>query len=408
MKNHWKLTILKDLCNPNDGVQIGPFGSQLHASDYVESGIPVVMPKDMVNNEISLESIACVSEETANRLAKHRLKTGDLVFARRGDVGNFALVQPHQAGWLCGTGSIRVRLKPDIHPEFISLLLQSHTVRHWLQSNAVGQTMLNLNTEIISNLPLRVTDSLDTQITLANDIQKWDRAIALTEKLISAKRRLKQGLMHKLLSQDTSLKLIKPTSWDVGELSKYVSDFIVPMRDKPKSFNGNIPWCRIEDLNGRYLSDSKSGRYVSEETINSMNLKIYPIDTVLCSCSANLGVCAIVKNPLITNQTFIGLVCKSNLDPEFLYYSLTFRAKSLQSSSSGTTISYLSRKRFEQFKIFVPDLETQRRIRKILNLVDDEISLLQQYQMKLVKQKCGLMQKLLTGDIQISTLDDAA
>ncbi|MFM7858954.1 MAG: restriction endonuclease subunit S, partial [Flammeovirgaceae bacterium] len=102
-----------------DGVQIGPFGSQLHASDYVESGIPVVMPKDMINTEISTDSIAYVSEEIANRLSKHRLKAGDLVFARRGDIGRFVIVGSEQTGWLCGTGCIRARFRPNIYPEFI-------------------------------------------------------------------------------------------------------------------------------------------------------------------------------------------------------------------------------------------------------------------------------------------------
>ena len=96
--------------------------------------------------------------------------------------------------------------------------------------------------------------------------------------------------------------------WKEEKLSSYVDEFIVPQRNKPKKFGGNIPWCRIEDFNGIYLSDSKSGQYVSEDTIKKMNLKVYPKNTVLVSCSAYLGKSAIVKKPLVTNQTFIGLV----------------------------------------------------------------------------------------------------
>jgi type I restriction enzyme, S subunit len=133
--NQWKLKLFGDLCSSVDGVQIGPFGSQLHASDYVESGIPVVMPKDMINTEISTDSIAYVSEEIANRLSKHRLKAGDLVFARRGDIGRFVIVSSEQTGWLCGTGCIRARFKPNIYPEFISLILQSHSVQYCCWAN---------------------------------------------------------------------------------------------------------------------------------------------------------------------------------------------------------------------------------------------------------------------------------
>ena len=96
--------------------------------------------------------------------------------------------------------------------------------------------------------------------------------------------------------------------WSKINLSDVVDDFVVPMRDKPKHFSGSTPWCRIEDFNGIYLSGSKSGQYVDKKTIQDMKLRVYPINTVLVSCSADLGRCAITTKPLITNQTFIGLV----------------------------------------------------------------------------------------------------
>ena len=92
------------------------------------------------------------------------------------------------------------------------------------------------------------------------------------------------------------------------KLKEVVSEFIVPMRDRPKVFDGNIPWCRIEDLDGKYLYGTKSNKHVSKEIISSMNLKILPINTVLFTCSSTIGVVAITKNELCTNQTFIGLI----------------------------------------------------------------------------------------------------
>ena len=105
------------------------------------------------------------------------------------------------------------------------------------------------------------------------------------------------------------------------------------MRDKPKEFGGNIPWTRIEDIEGKYLNDSLSGQYVTEETINQMNLKIIPKDSLIVSSSATFGVVAVITQDLITNQTFIGLVPndKETLDywyaffhsdvPKFKFYS---------------------------------------------------------------------------------------
>lgn len=137
-----------------DGIQIGPFGSQLHAHEYTPEGVPVVMPQDLVNGEIITAKIKRVPPEVANRLARHRLLPGDIVFPRRGDLSKRAMVADAQEGWLCGTGCIRFR--PAAHEKAALLYegLADQAVTDWLTENAVGTTMLNLNTTIVGNLPV--------------------------------------------------------------------------------------------------------------------------------------------------------------------------------------------------------------------------------------------------------------
>ena len=105
------------------------------------------------------------------------------------------------------------------------------------------------------------------------------------------------------------------------QLRDLCEQFIVPQRDKPKEFGGNIPWCRIEDIDGKYLAGTKSGQYVTEETIKKMNLRLIPEGAVICSCSASLGVQAILTVPCITNQTFIGIIPGRNLSKEYLIFN---------------------------------------------------------------------------------------
>ncbi len=155
--------------------------------------------------------------------------------------------------------------------------------------------------------------------------------------------------------------------WKESKLSCFVKDFLVPQRDKPKIFSGDIPWCRIEDFNGIYLSDSKTNQYVSQKTISEMGLKVYPVNTVIVSCSADLGKCAIIKRPLVTNQTFIGLVPSDNLDSKFLYYYMSSIAKKLNEMASGATIKYLSKKKFQDLVVCFPPLPEQQRIVSILD-----------------------------------------
>lgn len=157
-----------------------------------------------------------------------------------------------------------------------------------------------------------------------------------------------------------------PNEWEIKNLG-YVSKMIVPMRDKPTSFDGTVPWVRIEDFDGKYISDSKSKQYVSEEFIKSMNLKVFPKGTVMCTCSCTMGATAIVEQPLVSNQTFIGIVPSEKLNSEYLYYLMQASADRLQMFSQGAIQQYLSRHDFEHLKVPLPSIEIQKKIKNFLN-----------------------------------------
>ena len=138
-------------------IQTGPFGSQLHQSDYSETGIPVVMPKDLIDGHISEETIARVNEEHVDRLSRHKIDNGDILYSRRGDVGRCAYAAENEKGWLCGTGCLRVTINPAIAiPKFVFYQLQKNETVGWVVNHAVGSTMLNLNTSILSEVPVEL------------------------------------------------------------------------------------------------------------------------------------------------------------------------------------------------------------------------------------------------------------
>src|SRR5262249_23606567 len=149
------ITTLGELCRSGGGdIQTGPFGSQLHASDYVSSGIPSVMPQNIGDNVIIEDGIARITPADAMRLSRYLLREGDIVYSRRGDVERRALVRPSQEGWLCGTGCLRVRPGTAADSRFLSYYLGHADVREWIVRHAIGATMLNLNTAILSIVPV--------------------------------------------------------------------------------------------------------------------------------------------------------------------------------------------------------------------------------------------------------------
>lgn len=188
--------------------------------------------------------------------------------------------------------------------------------------------------------------------------------------------------------------------WKHSKLREIVADFIVPMRDKPPFWSGETPWCRIEDIDGKFLLGSKSNQFVDEKIIKRMNLKVFPVGTVICSCSARLGVCAIIGRELVSNQTFIGLVPTREIDAEYLYYKMISQANLLQTLSSGTTIAYLPREKFEDFEIDHPILKSEQiAIGKVLSTIDLAITQTEAIIAKQQRIKTGLMQDLLTKGI---------
>lgn len=238
------------------------------------------------------------------------------------------------------------------------------------------------------------------QQAIATALSDIDGLINSLQKLIDKKKKIKQGAMQELLTGKRRLEGFRG-EWDSVNLKDIISDFIVPMRDKPKDLSGETPWCRIEDFDGKYLSCSKSGQGVSKDTISAMNLKVYPIGTLLVSCSAYLGRCAIVKKELVTNQTFIGLVPNNKVNVEYLYYAMGREEKKLNELASGTTISYLSREQFESYQVSIPIYEEQTAIANILSDMDSEIEALERKLNKYKDIKQGMMQELLTGRIRL-------
>lgn len=183
----WEETTLGDVCRRGGGkIQTGPFGSQLHASDYVPVGVPTVMPANIGDNRIVEDGIARVSESDAQRLARHRLQLGDIVYSRRGDVERRALVRQHEVGWLCGTGSLLVRTGNKFaDPVYLSLWLGHPQVRAWITQHAVGATMANLNTEILSDVPV-VVPPIAEQRAIAGVLGALDDKIESNRRIADA------------------------------------------------------------------------------------------------------------------------------------------------------------------------------------------------------------------------------
>ncbi len=183
---HWEVRPLGVL---SSAVQTGPFGSQLHANDYIDDVIPVINPSN-IQNGVLIPDLGCtVSEDVAEQLSNHKLIPGDIIFGRRGEMGRCAVVTEKEAGWLCGTGCLNVRLvKDQVCPTFVATFLRTPLVRDWLLLESVGSTMDNLNAAILSRLrvPLPPMNEQGAIVTyLSQAISKLDSLTAEAQRAIT-------------------------------------------------------------------------------------------------------------------------------------------------------------------------------------------------------------------------------
>jgi len=295
----WPVKRLGNICDAGGGgVQTGPFGSQLHKSDYVDEGIPSIMPVNIADNRIVRDGIACITEEDAERLSKYRVQKGDIVYSRRGDVKRRSLVREAEEGWLCGTGCLRVRFGEGVVDHtFASYYLAHSDVQEWVARHAVGATMPNLNTSILSSLPF-VLPPLETQKAIAHILGTLDDKIELNRRMNETLEAMAQALFKSWfvdfdpvkakmegrqpggMDAETAAlfpdKLVEselgliPEGWEVGCLKDVATNIRETV--KPKDLHDTVPYIGLEHMPKKSIALSQ-WEYADKVTSNKSRFK---------------------------------------------------------------------------------------------------------------------------------------
>lgn len=181
----------------------GPFGSLLHKADYVTDGTPLVNPAHIIDGKIIPDTEKTIDLAALERLQNYRLKAGDVVIGRRGEIGRCAVVTAREDGWLCGTGCFYIRVFEETNPHFLAGLLRSKHYRQKLEALSTGATMLNLSNTTLSDFKIRVPP-LAEQNDLMKAMESLSKQIELLEivyqKKLSALAALKQAILQKAFS----------------------------------------------------------------------------------------------------------------------------------------------------------------------------------------------------------------
>ena len=405
-------------------VQTGPFGSQLHASDYRAHGTPIITVEHLGDNRIIHENVPLVSDDDLQRLTRYQLHAGDIVFSRVGAIDRRALVTNLEHGWLFSGRCLRVRPRQDtVHPGFLAHYLGLPQVKNWILNHSVGSTMACLNTDIPLRLPLTLP-LLALQLRIAAVLDTVDEEIAKTEAVIAKLKQVRAGLLHDLLTrgldehgqlrdpiahpeqfQDSPLGCI-PRVWQCKTLEEAADWYSggTPSRSQVAWWQGDVPILTPKDMKVFELSDTIE--HVTEEAAQ-MGSKVMPASTAFIVVRGMIlahtfPVCLSTR-PLAFNQDIKAVCGRGELSTRFLAH--WFAANSALFLRKATEATHGTKKldsdELHRIRIAIPSPEEQQAIVKWIETIDANIAVESDKHAKLGLVKSGLMSDLLTGRVRV-------
>jgi len=178
-----------------------------------------------------------------------------------------------------------------------------------------------------------------------------------------------------------------------------VTECIVPQRNKPKQFIGDIQWITTDDLQlFKKISKSSKGMGLTREDIEDVKSKIIPKNSVLMSCVGDLGIVAIADDEIVVNQQLHTYQCKDNLLNTYLMYALYVKKAYMYQIANITTVAYMNKSKCNSIPIPLPPLPIQQKTVTYLDEISQKIEKIKQLQ----KEKLSSLKAL-----KASILDQA-
>lgn len=193
----WRRLPLGDVCDVLAG-----FSGAVRTERGLPSGIPVVKPRNLVDNRISPEGVDYVAPDVAARMERYRLRAGDIVCVRTGQLGRQALVTEEQSGWLIGTSCLRLRPDESVDPRYLVHFLALPQISEWLLGHSTGSAIRVLTAATMRGLPLVLPDR-HQQGRIGSAAGSLDDLVAVHDRIRQVSSALRDALLPLFLQDPT-------------------------------------------------------------------------------------------------------------------------------------------------------------------------------------------------------------
>ena len=352
-------------------IKTGPFGSTLHADDYVSDGTPIITTEHFKTGALprSKNGLPQVSDSDYKRLTAYTLDDGDIVFSRVGSVDINALITPFQSNWLFSGRVLRVRPQTDISSKFLHTRLETESIKTDIRTRAVGQTMPSINTEILKITPLVLPSSAAEQEQIGSYFAALDNLITLHQR---------QPFLHSPPDISLIVQLTPPFYTFSWEQRKF-SDITFPAGEKNKD---NLPLesYSITNEHGFVPQDEK---FENGGTMREADKRMYyivsPNSFAYNPARINVGSIGyqnIGKN-VIVSSLYEVFKTSEDVDDRLLWHwfkSPDFQKLIMQLQEGGVRL-YFYYDKLCMGEVSLPSLEEQRKIGKLFDTLDNLITL---------------------------------
>jgi type I restriction enzyme S subunit len=419
---NWKKKTLGELVNIGKGIiQTGPFGSQLHASDYVEVGIPCLMPVNLKQNKIDVSVVSYVSSDDVKRLSKHIVKIGDIVYSRRGDVTQKAIITSVEEGFFCGTGCLLIRTGNSINSRYLFYYLSTPQSISWIKNHAVGITMPNLNTKILSKFPIAFPESIIQQ-KIAIVLSTLDSKIELNNRInaeleIMAKTLYdywfvqfdfphKNGKPYKSsggkMVWNMELKREIPEGWMVTKVSAKLKTFLggTPSRSNSSFWNnGDIPWLSSGEVaNFPILA---ANEFITTEGLNNSAAKLLKSGSIMISITGNIRV-SILGIDACANQSVVGIEQNSELKNSYIYYFVFNHIEQYEALMTGAVQKHINKEVIDSTPILIPPPDILKQYYDVADPIFNKILVSAIEVKEIVKLRDWILPMLMNGQVKVN------
>ncbi len=395
-------------------VKTGPFGSALHANDYVQDGTPIITVEHLGETGLTRQNLPKVSAEDRRRLSAYSMQEGDIVFSRVGSVDRNAYVTAAENGWLFSGRILRLRAKSEeLSARYLGYYFKAEETKERVRGVAVGQTMASLNTKLMNAFKV-VLPTVEEQKNIAALLSNMDTLISALEKQISKKKAIKQGAMLELLTGKRRLPGFSG-EWETKKLEDYCSlitkqtGFDYSAYIKPALITRKMPntFPMIQTINFRgrkftFETDYYIPQSVAMQFPNIVLNKKCVLFSIVGASVGNVGLYPGSITAFCGGA--IGITrFRNEQDAEwvFNYMSSPDGQSQIQYVTKGGAQATVTIADIRNFKIPTPEKGERDAISGILENMDHEIEALEKKLKKYRQIKQGMMQQLLTGKIRL-------